>query len=207
MKNKVKKFLPLAISSLLVVILLKFGLSGNFFSSPVNARVDTDQRIPSSLAPCIPKGIYNGLLDAKVKYGKGTYYSLVWERKVPSDIFEGEEGPVQELAVIVEGDLGCQVIVPPDKGPTHSKALFMPVELARQLALNAWSRRIALVGGREKFQKLLDNDRPEDAGTSPTLLFPEDKWALDRLGLRMPKGALILEIITYENAFPDRKKP
>jgi hypothetical protein len=202
MKNKIGKLIPFAFAGLLLVILLEFGLSANFLSSPADARVDTDTKIPSSLAPCIPKGIYNGYLDAKVRYGQKTYYSLIWERKVPSDIFEGEMGPVQELAVIVEDDLGCQVIVPPDKGLTHSKVLFMPLELARQLALNAWARRIAIVGGREKFQKILDNDRPEDAGTSPPYYFPEDKWAFERLGLRMPKGALIREISDTDSDFP-----
>ncbi|WP_106457774.1 hypothetical protein [Aphanothece hegewaldii] len=153
------------------------------------------QTIPNSISTCLPKGIYSSYLNAQVNAQGKTYYSIIWERKIPSDIFDGEMEPIQQLTVILKDDIGCQVLVPPEKGLYYSKTLFMPLQISQQLALNALQRRITLVGGKEKFLEALKKSNLEDdAGTSPPLFFPEDKWAYEQLGLKVPKNAIVREI-------------
>jgi hypothetical protein len=197
-----KKLFLLAFLTIISLTLVKYGGLIDRSSISVNAQVQVNSSIPTSLKSCLPKMIQSGYMTARVVDNQKTYYTLIWERLVPSEIFKREMEPVQELSVILEDELGCQVIVPPELGLTHSKALFLPQTVARQLELDKLQRGIALAGGKTKFQEELErSDEDADAATSPPLYFPEDKWAYEQLGLKLPKNAIIREIFKDEEIY------
>jgi hypothetical protein len=195
MKIKWKKLIAIATLTLISLILVKYVFSGSGERMTVTlagTRVNGPRPIPNSIATCLPKNLKSSYLDAVARDGKKTYFSVIWERNVPSEIFEGESEPVQGNSVILEDDLGCQIVIPPELALSRSKTLFLPLPIARELALDKLRWRIAMVGGKEKFQEGLDrSNRENDGGTSRALYFPEDAWAFRQLGLRMPPGSLV----------------
>lgn len=203
MRVKYRKILALAIVAFLSLLVVKHAMLLTGKGSSVtfaNTSPSGPRPITESIRICLPKNLHSGYLDAVARDGEKTYFSVIWERNVPSETFEGETESVQGNSVILEDDLGCQIVIPPELALLRSKTLFLPVPIARELALDKLRWRIAMVGGKEKFQEGLDrSNRENDGGTSRALYFPEDAWAYRQLGLRMPPGALVRDIFSEDN--------
>lgn len=173
------------------------------FSFSVTQVAFVNKTIPQSIEPCLPKGKhYKSLkLEAETIYQKEKYYLVSLIEEQPS-IFENDPEPfvTQQATVISEDKNGCLVKLLPNQSLTHSMTLFMPEAVARELALRHWQNEIKKAGGKEQLLQSY-NEMPRDAADSPWLFFPEDAWAFEQLGMKLPqpsKVGISWEALGYE---------
>lgn len=191
---KLKRFCLLFLSGLTLISLLKI-LNVNpwyFQYSSVAQTVIKSTKIPETISPCVPRGnsIQETEIDGIVKYEGKTYY-LIGIIEKNQTIFENETELVDSGTIILEDEIGCLIKQPKEKFRTHSKTLFVPVPVAQLLALEYLQKYITEIGGEEAFKKAYE-EIPTDAADGPWIIYPEDAWAYEQLGLELPNPHVIV---------------
>lgn len=163
-------------------------------STPVLAQGERIKgEIPESIMPCLPQGtdIKELELESQTSF-KGKHFYLVKVKEELATIFEDFTRVLARNTIIQEDDLGCLVVMPREESRKRSLYFYLPVPAARQLTLNFVKRRIELVGGKEAFMASYQ-DIPRDAADGAWIVFPEDVWAYEQLGLELPEPHVIVK--------------
>lgn len=176
-----------------VVPIQRLTTSSNSLRAPavlVQATVEVDDDIPQKLYPCLPKQIEKLMLAASTTIKQDTYY-LIEIHQAPQPLSNTEAPPpTYEQTLVKLDNLGCLVVVPKEKMGAVSLIQYVPESVARDLSLQMYKEAIAQAGGKEKFQRLF-NEGDEEVGDK-SYLFPENVWALQQLGIRIPSHIQIV---------------
>jgi hypothetical protein len=71
---------------------------------------------------------------------------------------------------------------------TESLSAYVSMEIAQQLTLQRYQRRIEEAGGLEAFQQGFSEYMRRSQGGEAIYLAPESVWALQQLGVKIPEG-------------------
>lgn len=146
-----------------------------------------DSSIPKSIFSCLPKDIKELALAASTRYEGKSYYLMNY-------IVAREDratGASNETALVSLVENHCQLITPKENASeifTVSLAKFVSEPLAKQLALDSWKREQKRLGSKKALQQYINEG--VQLGPDTIELHPEDVWALERLGIVIPKQAL-----------------
>lgn len=176
-----------------VVPIQRLTTSSNSLRAPavlVQATVEVDDDIPQKLYPCLPKQVEKLMLAASTTIKQDTYY-LIEIHQAPQPLSNTEAPPpTYEQTLVKLDNLGCLVVVPKEKMGAVSLIQYVPESVARDLSLQMYKEAIAQAGGKEKFQQLWNEDDAEAGDKS--YLFPENVWALQQLGIRLPSRVQVV---------------
>ncbi|MCM1985094.1 hypothetical protein [Lyngbya confervoides] len=141
---------------------------GNF---PVN-QLSPD--LPETLKPCLPEQFARAELLAELEQNDQHLYHV--------QVTYGDD--VAQPLIAVQGDR-CQVLNPRDENNADVPlSTVIDEEVAKTLALQRYQRTFEQVGGKDEFQKLL-NEEAENA--EATVWIPQENYdALQTLGISMP---------------------
>lgn len=154
-----------------------------------------DNNIPKELYPCLPKRVRKLRLFAHTTNNKKSYY-IVGVYNLPSiSLNEIDSLPEYQETLVALDDIGCLVVIPKEKLGAASLIQYVPEKVARELKLQSFRQGITEAGGKEKFQELLLEEESHDSGGS--YFFPEDVWALQKLGVQLPPNIKIVN--DFEN--------
>jgi hypothetical protein len=200
MKNKrTPRFLAFLVLCILSVF-ASFLLRGIGTTAPLPERPVPASNPPSlqRLKPCLPTDSLNNVrFLANVRYGDSDYYRIAFVRQVPTEYpFGIESVETEQLTLILEDDIGCQVIVPPERGYTDTLFNFVPDVLAKQIALETLRYAIVKAGGKDAYLREFDRDKVpnSDSHGGPWIIFVEDAWASQYLGIPLPKNSQVVRM-------------
>lgn len=170
------------------------------FVSQAEPKPEFDPNIPKKLYPCLPKkNVQKMELRAKVTTNKTNQisYYLVGVYNQPQSLSPDEtpEPSYQETVVVID-EIGCQVIVPKEKYGTATLTMYIPQSAAYELSLEYHRRAFAKAGGREKFQQLLWEEEQDSTPGDFPVYFPEEVWALKKLGVKLPPNIKVINHIS-----------
>jgi hypothetical protein len=151
------------------------------------AQAEVEAAIPEALYPCLPQSVDRVERLGQVQQEQETSYLL--------GVFENDR--YWELLVQTD-EAGCLLI----KGPQDTEPLsaYVPIEIAQQLALQRYQRRIEEAGGLPAFQQGFTEYMTQQPGGELVYLAPENVWALQQLGVEIPEGTYQ---IRQPNTIPD----
>ena len=141
----------------------------------VSDKIKIDRRIPKKAYPCLTTKIKEANLVASSKSDNNVYYltNVLIPNNYGYDIWR--------KAIIIIDEIGCLSLTPTEGVEYNiSIANYVPLDIARNLALQKWRTEIQKAGNKEKFKKQLLSDL--EPGPDSLILLPEDLWALKKLG-------------------------
>ncbi|PSB66726.1 hypothetical protein C7B61_09890 [filamentous cyanobacterium CCP1] len=140
------------------------------------AQAEVESTIPETLYPCLPRFADRVEQLGQVQQEQETFYLL--------GIFENDR--YWELLAQTD-EAGCLLI----KGQqdTESLSAYIPLELAQQLALQRYQRRIEEAGGLQAFQQGFTEYMMQQPGGSLLYLSPAPVWAFPPLFVEIPEGS------------------
>lgn len=147
------------------------------------------ESLENQLKSCIPQN-YRFHIIATEPSKKGIYYLLELTHQAPKN----EEDRLSKKTVVELDSIGCFVTVSPEKIEAESLAYHLPLEQARNLALKRYKQEIERLGSQEKLQQEIA--ALEGDGGTIFFLFSEQAWALQQLGIKIPKDYQIVEDIS-----------
>lgn len=161
----------------------------------------------SQVESCLPKidnkHIFERQLIGVVNSKNRQYYlfSLVVEQGVA--LFDNWSYKKDSYTIVSWGQFGCAIHMAADQYYQASLEKFVPQVVARQFALFKLQHEIKKAGSVEKI--LRPPEILEDHG-NPWLLFPEDVWAWQQLGLKLPENHRVIEdfLEIEDENFPQR---
>lgn len=154
----------------------------------VQARIDN--KIPKELYPCLPKQAQKLKLLAYTKANDSSYYA-VGVYQLPQYLNDSEPQPEYQETLVKLDSIGCSVVVSKEKNGAVSLIQYVPEKVARELSLQIYKQAIEEAGGKDNFQNLILED--ENQAGYISYYFPEDVWALQQLGIRLPANIQIVE--------------
>lgn len=161
-------------------------------ATEVNYSTAIDKNIPKNLYLCLPKAVQKLKLEETATYEQKKYFT-VGIYTLPSNVAGMEEPSSYKETVVALDDIGCQVVVSVEKSGMASLLLYLPQQVAYDLALQRFRNAISKSGGKEKYQQiLLESEQTSTPGDYP-FFFPEDAWALNQLGIKLPANAKIVK--------------
>lgn len=172
--KRITRTILLASLFLAVFILLVVGQTQS-----IHAQVEST--IPESLFSCLPQSAEQIELLGQVHQDQSEIYLL----GVQDDRY-------WESLVLLDA-AGCLVIK--GRHDTEPLSAYIPLELAQQVALQRYQRRIAEAGGLEAFQRGFAAHMTQQFPEERVYLAPENIWALQQLGVEIPEG-------TYQIRYP-----
>jgi hypothetical protein len=176
MIGKVRQFIFITILSFILLTSLWRAIA--FAQAPTPATAPSTQieaTIPTALYPCVLQPVDQIQLLGQVQQEEEQFYLLglfvsdrYWESLVQRD------------------RSGCLLI----KGQQDPESLsaYVDLEIAQQLTLQRYQRRIEEAGGLEAFQKGFAEYMRHSQGGEVVYLAPESVWALQQLGVQIPAG-------------------
>jgi hypothetical protein len=175
MMREIKKFVIVMVLSCAVLVGVWSAIAFAQTSTPTAAQPQIESTIPAALAPCFPQSIDRIELLGQVQKEAEQFYLLG----------AGAGDRYWEL-LIQTTDSGCLLI----KGQrdTESLSAYVPVEIAQQLTLQRYQRRIKEAGGLATFQQGFTAYMTQQQGGELVYLAPENVWALQQLGVQIPEG-------------------
>lgn len=178
------KWLSLFLMGVLLVIFFQGGV--NFTS--IQAQTPTLEDINLCLPP--PNSLTKIQLLGTAAEGRKNYY-LVQIIKREEGVFEEEIETIKQYFIISLDEIGCSIEVPDTVSNLQSWTIFVPLQVARQLALVNLKHEVEKAGGVKIFEERY-TEIPLDGYSSPPTLFPEDIWAHQQLGITLPTDYLTI---------------
>lgn len=188
---KVRRMIILTLSSTLAFLLVMMPSIGKTGETPPSLPLEQGRTLlPQNAAKCLePIGKTFEVVATAQEKGKTFYYLRVW-------LYGNEDNFESWYSLIQTDSSGCQRLKGVRSGlkPTSS---FMTRATAQQLELGRYRREIAWAGGKQAFERQL-NDKlspsPRSAYSGVTIYFsPEQIWALQQLGIRFPNTYKLLQ--------------
>ncbi len=139
------------------------------------AQAQGEPALPESLRPCLPQSVERIEQLGQVQQEQGAFYLL--------GAFQDER--YWELLVQTDA-AGCLLV----KGQQDTEPLsaYIPLQIAQQLVLQRYQRRIEEAGGLQAFQQGFTEYMTAQPGGEISYLAPENVWALQQLGVEIPEG-------------------
>ena len=132
--------------------------------------------LPDAIYACLPQQTQTTQLWGQTETETDSYYLV-------GATWEGDEKTYQEVLIYLDPQETCRSLLPEDD-PVLSH--YIPLNLARELALQRYTRVLQEQGGREAYQQQLTdylNTAPEGTRSE----FPQEYiWALEQLGIELP---------------------
>ncbi|MBE9113868.1 hypothetical protein IQ273_31345 [Nodosilinea sp. LEGE 07298] len=132
--------------------------------------------IPEAVYDCLPPQTQATKLWGLVETASGSYLL----------IGAGEGETYQEVLIYLDAQAACRSLLPEDD-PVLSH--YIPLNLARELALQRYTQVLQEQGGRDAYQQQLTEyltAAPEGTRSQ----FPEEYlWALEQLGIELPPNS------------------
>lgn len=153
--------------------------------------LEIDKNLPADLYPCLPKQEKKIQLRAATTHEQKKYY-LVGLYGLPSTHQGVAVQPAYNETLVALDDIGCQVIVSKQKMGDASLTLYVPKTAAHNLMLQRYQKAIAEAGGKEKYQQLLLEEEQTSTPGDYSVYYPEDVWALNKLGIKLPKNIKVV---------------
>lgn len=139
--------------------------------------------IPDDAYACLPEITQTNKLWGLVENLDGRYYliGVAWESDEPE-----ETGGYEEVLIYVNFQGRCQSVLPEDD-PVLSH--YISLNVARDLALQRYTRVLREQGGREAYQQQL-NEYLTSTSEGTLSQFPQEYiWALEQLGIELPPNS------------------
>jgi hypothetical protein len=175
MIEKVRHFIFITILS--CILLMSIWRTIAFAQAPTPATAPSTQSeatIPTALYPCVPQPVDQIQLLGQVQQEEEQFYLLglfvsdrYWESLVQRD---------RSGCLLVKG-----------QQDTESLSAYVSLDIAQQLTLQRYQRRIEEAGGLEAFQRGFAEYMGRSSGGEVVYLAPENVWALQQLGVRIPE--------------------
>ena len=161
-----------------------------------------DAKIPENLYPCLPKQNAQRLeliaINTTNRSNQLSYYIVgVYNQPEPLSQDEAPELNYQETLVAID-EIGCQVIIPKEKFGMATLTKYLPKTTAYELSLEYRRQAITQAGGRDKYQQLIEEAALNSTPGDFSIYFPEDVWALKKLGIKLPAN---IKIINHTNRY------
>jgi hypothetical protein len=176
MIGKVRQFIFITILSCILLMSIWRTIAFAQDSTPtLTPTTQIEASIPASLYPCLPQPVDQVQLLGRVEQGEEQFYLL------------GLSGGDRYWESLVQRDCsGCLLI----KGEQDIESLstYVSLEIAQQLTLQRYQRRIEEAGGVEAFQRGFTEYMRRSPGGEVVYLAPESVWALQQLGVQIPEG-------------------
>lgn len=167
--------------------------------SQIKSIPEIDPNIPKHLYPCLPQqGIQKLELKAKVtttKTKKIDYYIVGVNNQTQSLSEDKAPLPNYQQTLVAIDEIGCQVIIPKEKYGTATLTMYIPKSSAYDLSLEYRSQAIAKAGGKDKYQKIMEETQLNSTPGEFSIYFPEDVWALKKLGIKLSASIKIINHI------------
>lgn len=175
MIGKVRQFILITILS--CILLGSFWGAIAFAQSPTSTPTPTAQieaTIPANLYPCFPQSVDQIQLLGQIPQDQERFYLL--------GLFVGDR---YWESLVQTNSSGCLLI----KGQqdTESLSAYVAIDIAQQLTLQRYQRRIEEAGGLETFQRGFTAHMRRSQGGESVYLAPESIWALQKLGVQIPE--------------------
>jgi hypothetical protein len=132
--------------------------------------------IPNAVYACLPPQTQTTKLWGMTETNDGSYYLI-------GAAWQNHEATYQEVLIYLNSQDTCRSLLPEDD-PVLSHQI--PLNLARELALQRYTRVLREQGGRDAYQQqLTDYLTATPEGTRSE--FPQEYiWALQQLGITLP---------------------
>lgn len=137
--------------------------------------------IPDEVYVCLPESTQTTKLWGSVENMDGRYYLIgtAWE----GNEFLDNTGGYLEVLIYVNFRDHCRSVLPEDD-PVLSH--YISLNVARDLALQRYTRVLREQGGREAYQQQL-NEYLASTSEGTLSIFPQEYiWALEQLGIELP---------------------
>ena len=136
--------------------------------------------IPATVQVCLPPATQTVKAWGLVETESESYYLIgtSWE--------DNEETIYQEVLIYVGPDDTCRSLLP-ENDPVLSH--YIPLQLARELALQRYTRVLQEQGGREAYQQQLTDYLTGAPEGTRSEFPPEHIWALEQLGIELPANS------------------
>lgn len=174
--QEVRKFILIAILSCALLIgLWEVVALAQTSAQSGSSATEIEATIPKDLYPCFPQVVDQIQLLGQVQQEQERFYLL--------GLFEDD----RYWESLVQRDRsGCLLI----KGQQDTEPLsaYVTMEIAQQLTLQRYQRRIKEAGGLEAFQRGFTEYMGRSQGGELVYLAPESIWALQQLGVQIPEG-------------------
>lgn len=154
-------------------------------------QAEIDKNIPKSLYPCLPEQEQRLEARENTTYKQKKYF-LVGLYGLPSTHQGVEVQASYEETLVALDNVGCQVIIPKEKMGTASLILYIPQAAAYDLKLQRYRKAITELGGKKKLEQLLQAEEQTTTPGDYPIYFPEDIWALKKLGINLPKNIKVI---------------
>lgn len=133
--------------------------------------------IPEATYSCLPQSTQTAKLWGLVETtDEGSYFLI-------GAAWEGDEDGYQEVLVYLDAQESCRSLLPEDD-PILSH--YIPLNIARELALQRYTRVIREQGGRDAYQQQLSEYLTSAPAGTRSELPQEYIWALEQLGIELP---------------------
>lgn len=153
--------------------------------------------IPHTVQPCLDQKAIKQYLEAGVAYNGKEFYLINYIVQI-----EYPYETIQNFLTVVSHDAnGCLVVMPKKSHLQETLTFYVPKNVAISMALQRYETQIQQLGSQQKFEQVLNEGEPAPTeGTDnpvylnpdePLSIFPEDYWALQQLGIRLPEIQVI----------------
>ena len=187
MKIKLPKWIRfsclLCLTSLVIILNNNYALKAN----------ESNSKVESCLPSVDNKHVFERQLLGVVNYEERQYYlvSLIINQGVA--IFDNWSYEKESYMIVSLGHLGCGIHMATGQYHQSSLEKYVPQLVARQLALIKLKYEINQAGNLANF--LQPPDVLEEHG-SPWILFPEDVWAWQQLGISLPDNHRVVRDVS-----------
>jgi hypothetical protein len=139
------------------------------------ARASDD--IPANVQTCLPPSTQSAKVWGVVDTKTGSYHLI------GTSWTEREEAVYQEVLIYLNPEETCRSLLP-ENDPVLSH--YVPLQLARELALQRYTRVLQEQGGQEAYQQQLTDYLTSAPEGTRSEFPPEHIWALEQLGIELP---------------------
>lgn len=187
MKIKLKKWVRFSclvcLTSLMIIFSNNYSLKAN----------ESNSEVESCLPSVDNQHVFERQQIGLVNYEGRQYYlvSLVTNQGVP--FFDDWNYQKDSYTIVSSGRFGCAIHMASAQYYQSSLEKYVPQYVAKQFALIKLKHEIKKAGSIDDF--LQPPDVLEDHG-SPWILFPEDIWAWQQLGLRLPDNHRVIRDVS-----------
>ena len=154
-------------------------------------QAEIDENVPKSLYPCLPKQEQRLEVRENTTYKQKEYF-IIGFYGLPSTHQGVEVQSSYKETLVALDNVDCQVIIPKEKMGTASLILYIPQAAAYDLKLQRYRKAITELGGKEKLEQLLQAEEQTTTPGDYPIYFPEDIWALKKLGINLPKNIKVV---------------
>lgn len=134
------------------------------------------------LRACIPtQQVAKAEVISTVEKDGNTYYLLA--------AYQEGDPEATDLLISINQQTRCSLLLYNPMGDVIPLSRFVPMEVAQLLALQRLKIEVEKAGGRAAFQQSLN----AAAAAGPTYWAPEEVWAVQKLGIQLPKNTKLVD--------------